>query len=63
MTEEEAFWTFTRIIESLMPPDYYANMLGASVDMKVVTELVASKMPALFAHFQATGFMVEMSCL
>jgi hypothetical protein len=32
MTEEEAFWTFTRIIEHMMPLDYFANMLGALVD-------------------------------
>jgi hypothetical protein len=40
MTEEEAFWTFTRIIECLMPLDYYANMLGALVDQKVMDLLL-----------------------
>ena len=32
MREEEAFWTFASIIESLMPVDYFINMVGARVD-------------------------------
>jgi hypothetical protein len=40
MTEEEAFWTFTSIIESMMPIDYYANMQGALVDQKIVEALL-----------------------
>jgi len=63
MTEEEAFWTFTRVIECMMPIDYYANMLGALVDMKIVDELLKRELPALYAHFEANFFKVEMSCL
>ena len=63
MTEEEAFWTFTSIIECMMPIDYYANMQGALVDQRIVEELLARELPALHAHFEANFFKVEMSCL
>lgn len=36
MTEEEAFWTFSHVIETLMPLDYYQNMVGARVDQKII---------------------------
>ena len=32
MTEEEVFWTFTSIVEGLMPIDYFQQMVGARVD-------------------------------
>ena len=32
MSEEEAFWTFTSIVENIMPPNYYQGMLGARID-------------------------------
>lgn len=32
MSEEEAFWTLSMIIETLLPPDYYSNMVGVLID-------------------------------
>ena len=32
LTEEEAFWTFTCIVERLMPIDYFQQMVGARID-------------------------------
>jgi len=32
LDEEEAFWVFTRIVECIMPLDYYSNMFGAVID-------------------------------
>jgi len=32
MSEEEAFWTLTMIIETMLPIDYYSNMVGVLVD-------------------------------
>ena len=40
MTEEEAFWTFSCIVENLMPIDYFQNMIGARVDQKVIEYLI-----------------------
>lgn len=32
MNEEEAFWTLTMIIETMLPVDFYSNMIGVLVD-------------------------------
>jgi len=35
MHEEEAFWCICAIIEVILPIDYYSNLLGVTVDLKV----------------------------
>jgi hypothetical protein len=30
--EEDAFWIFTMMVESILPFDYYSNMVGALID-------------------------------
>lgn len=30
--EEDAFWIFTMMVESILPLDYYSNMVGALID-------------------------------
>lgn len=30
--EEETFWIFVMIVESLLPLDYYSNMVGVLID-------------------------------
>jgi hypothetical protein len=30
--EEEAFWIFVMMVESILPMDYYSNMVGALID-------------------------------
>ena len=35
MHEEEAFWCICAIIEVILPIDYYSNLLGVAVDLKV----------------------------
>jgi len=32
MNEEEAFWTLTMILETMIPMDFYSNMVGALID-------------------------------
>ena len=32
MNEEEAFWTLTMILETILPIDYYSNMIGVLID-------------------------------
>jgi len=40
MSEEQAFWTLTAIVENMLPIDYYTNMLGALVDQAVFKRLI-----------------------
>ena len=56
MTEEEAFWVFTHIVEGLMPLDYYSSMMGANVDQKVIEHFLKEKMPKLHRHFEEHFF-------
>ena len=35
MEEEEAFWTLVQIIEVILPLDYYTNLLGVLIDLRV----------------------------
>lgn len=63
MTEEEAFWTFTSLIENIMPIDYFQFMAGANVDQAIFNQLMAEKLPRLQAHFEETGYSASMVTL
>ena len=32
MNEEEAFWTTAMLLETILPIDYYSNMIGVLID-------------------------------
>jgi len=36
MDEEAAFWVMTQTVETMLPLDYYSNMLGVLIDQKVL---------------------------
>jgi hypothetical protein len=38
------------IIETIMPLDYYSNMVGALIDQKVFSDLFEERFPELFVH-------------
>lgn len=60
MTEEEAFWTFSQIVEQYLPLDYYSNLLGVLIDTKVVAELVTKHLPVLAAHAKEKELDINM---
>lgn len=41
--EEDAFWLFVQIIESILPLDYYSLMLEVLVDQKILLYLLKKK--------------------
>jgi hypothetical protein len=47
LNEEEAFWALCQIVETLLPPDYYSNMVGVLIDQKVFKKRVGKKFPDL----------------
>jgi len=56
MDEEDAFWTFTAIIEQILPPNYYtSNLLVSQADQRVLKELVSEKRPRLVKHLDTHG--------
>ncbi len=54
--EEDAFWIFTMMVESILPLDYYSNMVGALIDQKVFYSLFKEKIPDLCQHLEEAGF-------
>ena len=36
MDEEQAFWTLAMTVESILPLDYYSNMLGVFIEQQVL---------------------------
>ena len=49
------------IVESLVPIDYYSNMVGTLVDQKVFQLLMRDRLPELCDHFDSLG--VDLSFL
>lgn len=46
---------FCMIIETMMPLEYYSNMVGALIDQKVFTQIFEEKFPDLYEHLQTLG--------
>ena len=40
LTEEETFWVFTMIVETYLPFDYFAMMVGVLIDQKMFMRFV-----------------------
>ena len=40
MSEEEAFWMLSMLLETFIPIDYYSNVLGVIVDQSILSEIV-----------------------
>ena len=45
MTEEETFWVFAMLIESILPIDYYCHMVGIQTEVKVFNDLIKKYVP------------------
>lgn len=60
LTEEEAFWTLTQIVECLLPIDYYSNLIGVLLDLKVFQEMLRKKMPKLCKQFDSMEFDLDL---
>jgi hypothetical protein len=56
MDEEEAFWTLSMIIETVLPLDYYSNMVGVLIDQKVFSILLQERDPELCEYMQKMSF-------
>ena len=56
MNEEQAFWTLAQIIETILPLDYYSNMVGILVDQKVFNRLIQRHLNKLHYHLKLLNF-------
>ena len=60
LTEEEAFWIFNQIIETIIPIDFFTNMIGGLVDSEIFNSILKTQMPDLWDHFISNGFQPHM---
>jgi hypothetical protein len=56
--EEEAFWTFTQMIETYLPQNYFINMIGVMIDSTIFTEMLKASMPDLWNYVRENGYEV-----
>lgn len=54
-TEEETFWLFSSIIETVIPMDYYTNMIGVVCDQQVFLAVLSKLYPAITTKFDEVG--------
>jgi len=54
------FRCLVAIVEHLIPKDYYSKTLVASqADQRVLRDLLADKLPRLYAHFEALKYGIH----
>lgn len=51
--EEEIFWLATALFEEILPSNYYTNMLGVAIDLKLVEVFLKLRRPRLHAKLQS----------
>lgn len=56
MNEEEAFWVLCMLIESILPIDYYSNMVGVLIDQSIFYDLFKERLPKLSEHMKMANF-------
>ena len=61
--EENTFWILVNLLESILPLDYYSQMVEVLVDQKVFIHLLQKRKPKLYEHLQETGLDVAMVLL
>ena len=60
MTEEQAFWVFSCILEDILPNNYYTpSLIGGRVDQQVFQSCIAWKLPRLYSVFKNTNTLLE----
>jgi hypothetical protein len=54
-TEEEAFWLLSQIIETIIPMDYYTNMIGVVCDQQIFISILRNIHPKIVKKFDEVG--------
>jgi hypothetical protein len=56
LSEEETFWVFSMIVESYLPFDYFAMMVGVLIDQKMFMKFVCCEFKNMHSKFTSLGF-------
>jgi len=60
LTEEEAFWILVRIIDTLLPPNFYSSLHGAVLDQAVFSSLLENLEPGISSKLKEYNLPVEL---
>jgi len=58
--EERAFWILVEMVEGRCVDYYTRTLRGSQVDLRVLSEVLASHLPALTAHFDKLGLSLPL---
>jgi len=56
LNEEETFWVFIMIVETYLPFDYFAMMVGVLIDQKMFMRFVQQEFKMMYKKFESLGF-------
>ena len=60
LDEERVFWLLAVLLETILPPDYYAqDLIGCNVDLRVFRDLLEKKVPKVWKKLASLGVGVE----
>lgn len=60
MEEENAFWTLSALIETILPPNYYSpSLVGGRVDQQVFQSCLKWKLPRVHEAFRTSSTLLE----
>jgi len=62
LNEQQSFWVLVSINESILPIDYYSNMVGILVEQKVFEILLLERYPKLVKHMKKHNYILDMNC-
>jgi len=51
--EEETFWLFVQIVETILPVEYYSELAGVMVDSAVILDNINNCLPNLYNHLKS----------
>lgn len=61
--EDEIFWLATGLFEDLLPPNYYTNMLGIAIDLKLVEVFLKLRRPRVYSKLAALSINLSIFSL
>jgi hypothetical protein len=62
LTEKEAFWVFTAIMECVLPTDYYSDLIGMKVETSYFKHRLEKDFPKIALHLSSICFDPLMYC-
>ena len=54
--EEEVFWVFAMLIETILPIDFYTHMAGVHTDTKLFSFYIKQYLPLISEKFESLNF-------